>query len=143
MSGILLVRDVMTTNVKTARPFSTVRDAVEKMNRFGIGSLVVIKEDRPVGIVTERDVMRRIVEPFFDLSIAKVKDIMSTQLVTIRGDVGVEEAASLMVKKKIKKLPVVEDERLVGMITSMDIMRANPKIVSYFEEHMKKEHPQR
>jgi CBS domain-containing protein len=140
VSGILLVRDVMTTKVKTTRPFSTVKDAVEKMNRFAIGSLVVVKDDRPVGIVTERDIMQKIVAPFFDLSVAKVKDIMSTQLITIRGDVGVEEAASLMVKKKIKKLPVVEDEKLVGMITSMDIMRANPKIVSFFEEHMKREH---
>ena len=137
MSGILLVRDVMTTNVKTVRPYSTVKDVVRKMNKFGIGSVVVVDEERPIGIITERDVMRKIVEPFFDLDVVKAKDIMSTQLVTITGDVGVEEAARLMARRKIKKLPVVEDEKLVGIVTSMDVMRANPKIVSLLEELLK------
>jgi CBS domain-containing protein len=137
MSGILLVREVMTTNVKTVRPFSTVKDVVQKMNKFGIGSVVVVEEDRPVGIITERDIMRSIAEQFFDPSVVKVKDIMSTQLVTISGDVSVEEAARLMASRKIKKLPVVEDEKLVGIVTSMDVMRANPKIVGLLEELLK------
>jgi len=137
MSGILLVREIMTTNVKTVRPFSTVKDVVQKMNKFGIGSVVVVEEDRPVGIITERDVMRSIAEQFFDPSVVKVKDIMSTQLVTISGDASVEEAARLMASRKIKKLPVVEDEKLVGIVTSMDVMRANPKIVDLLEELLK------
>jgi CBS domain-containing protein len=137
MSGTLLVRDVMTTNVKTVRPFSTVRDVVRKMNRFGIGSVMVVEEDRPVGIITERDILQRIVEPFLDPSVIKAKDIMSTQLVTIGGDVSVEEAASLMARRKIKKLPVVENGKLVGIVTSMDVMRANPKIVGLLEELLK------
>jgi len=109
MSGILLVREAMTTNVKTVRPFSTVKDVVQKMNKFGIGSVVVVEEDRSVGIITERDIMRSIAGQFFDPSVVKAKDIMSTQLVTISGDVSVEEAARLMANRKIKKLPVVED----------------------------------
>ena len=137
MSGILLVREVMTTNVKTVRPFSTVKDVVQKMNKFGIGSVVVVEEGRPVGIITERDIMRSIAEQFFDPSVVKVKDIMSTQLVTISGDVSVEEAARLMATRKIKKLPVVENEKLVGIVTSMDVMRANPKIVGLLEELLK------
>ena len=137
MSGILLVREVMTTNVKTVRPFSTVKDVVQKMNKFGLGSVVVVEEDRPVGIITERDIMRNIAEQFFDPSLVKAKDIMSTQLFTISGDVSVEEAARLMASRKIKKLPVVEDEKLVGIVTSMDVMRANPKIVGLLEELLK------
>jgi CBS domain-containing protein len=137
MSGILLVREVMTANVKTVRPFSTVKEVVQKMNKFGIGSVVVVEEDRPVGIITERDIMRNIAERFFDPSLVKAKDIMSTQLFTISGDVSVEEAARLMVSRKIKKLPVVEDQKLVGIVTSMDVMRANPKIVGLLEELLK------
>ncbi len=137
MSGTLLVRDVMTADVKTVRPFSTVRDVVRKMNRFGIGSVVVVEEDRPVGIITERDILQRIVEPFLDPAMIKAKDIMSTRLVTVSGDVSVEEAARLMARMKIKKLPVVESEKLVGIITSMDVMRANPKIIGLFEELLK------
>jgi CBS domain-containing protein len=137
MSGILLVREVMTANVKTVRPFSTVKEVVQKMNKFGIGSVVVVEEDRPVGIITERDIMRNIAERFFDPSLVKAKDIMSTQLFTISGDVSVEEAARLMASRKIKKLPVVEDQKLVGIVTSMDVMRANPKIVGLLEELLK------
>jgi CBS domain-containing protein len=137
MSGILLVREVMTANVKTVRPFSTVKEVVQKMNKFGIGSVVVVEEDRPVGIITERDIMRNIAERFFDPSLVKAKDIMSTQLVTISGDVSFEEAARLMASRKIKKLPVVEDQKLVGIVTSMDVMRANPKIVGLLEELLK------
>ncbi|UCC33121.1 MAG: CBS domain-containing protein [Candidatus Bathyarchaeota archaeon] len=137
MSGILLVRDVMSANVKTVRPFSTVRDVVEKMNKFGIGSIMVVEEDRPVGIITERDIMRELVDPFFDLDVAKAKEIMSTQLVTVSGNADVERAARLMAGRKIKKLPVVENERLVGIVTSMDIVRANPKIIGLLEELLK------
>ncbi|MFQ6064302.1 MAG: cyclic nucleotide-binding/CBS domain-containing protein [Candidatus Bathyarchaeia archaeon] len=137
MSGTLLVRAVMTTDVKTVRPFSTVRDVVRKMNKFGIGSIMVVEEDKPVGIITERDILQRIVEPFLDPSVIKAKDIMSTRLVTVSSDVSVEEAAELMARRKIKKLPVVEDGKLVGIITSMDVMRANPKIVGLFEDLLK------
>jgi len=137
MSEVLLVREVMTTNVKTVRPFSTVKDVVRKMNKFYIGSVLVVEGERPVGIITERDILRRIVEQGYDPAVVKAKDIMSTQLVTISGDVGVEEAARLMARNKIKKLPVVENEKLVGIVTSMDVMRANPKIVSLLEELLK------
>jgi CBS domain-containing protein len=124
----------MTTNVKTVRPYSNVKDVVRKMNKFGIGSVVVVEDDRPVGIITERDILRRIVEPFLDPGLIKAKDVMSTQLITISGDISIEEAASLMARRKIKKLPVVEDEKLVGIVTSMDVVRANPKIVSLLKE---------
>lgn len=137
MSGILLVRDVMTTNVKTVRPYSTAGDVVRKMNKFYIGSVLVVEEERPVGIITERDILRRIVEQGYDPAMVKAKDIMSTQLVTIGGDASVEEAARMMARKKIKKLPVVENEKLVGIVTSMDVMRANPKIISLLEELLK------
>ena len=137
MSEVLLVREVMTTNVKTVRPFSTVKDVVRKMNKFYIGSVLVVEGERPVGIITERDILRRIVEQGYDPAVVKAKEIMSTQLVTISGDVGVEEAARLMARNKIKKLPVVENEKLVGIVTSMDVMRANPKIVSLLEELLK------
>ncbi len=137
MSGILLVRDVMTTNVKTVRPYSSVKDVVQKMNKFGISSVLVVAEDRPVGIITERDILRSMAVQFFDPSMIKAKEIMSTRLVAVSGDASVEEAARLMARRKIKKLPVVEDEKLVGIITSMDVMRANPKIISLLEELLK------
>jgi len=134
MAGVLMVRDVMTKAVKTVRIDSTIREVVQKMNKFDIGSIVVVDDRRPVGIITERDILRRIVEQYIDPSIVKVNEIMSQPLMTVDPDASIEESARLMAKKQIKKLPVVENGRLVGIITSMDIMRAAPKLVSILEE---------
>jgi len=129
-----MVRDVMTKAVKTVRIDSNVREAVQKMNKFDIGSIVVVDNRKPVGIITERDILRRIVEQSIDPSIVKVREIMSQPIVTVDSDTSIEEAARLMAKKQIKKLPVVENDRLVGIITSMDIMRAAPMLFSLLEE---------
>jgi CBS domain-containing protein len=134
MAEFLMVRDVMTKSVKTVQTGSTVREAVQKMNKFDIGSIVVMDNKRPVGIITERDILRKIVEQGIDPSVVKANDIMSYPLITAEPDQSIEEAARLMAKKGIKKLPVVEDGRLVGIVTSMDIMKAAPKLMSLFQE---------
>ena len=124
----------MTRGVKTVRVDANVREAVRKMNKFDIGSIVVMQGRRPFGILTERDILRRIVEPCIEPSIVKVKEIMSHPVVTIKPDVNIEEATRLMVRKRIKKLPVVENDALVGIITSMDLMRAGPKLIDSLED---------
>ena len=75
MSGIILVRDIMVRNVKTVRTDDTVLEAVKKMNKFRIGSVIVTNNGRPVGIITERNILQRIVEPSLDPAILRVKDI--------------------------------------------------------------------
>ena len=133
MSGILMVRDVMTKNVKTVGIYENVREAVQKMNKFNIGSVVVVDTERrrPIGIVTERDILR-MVELHSEPKLFEIKNIMSTPLVTINPNTDIEDAAKLMTKKRIKRLPVIENDRLVGIITSSDIMKASPKLVSVF-----------
>ena len=127
----------MVTNIKTVRVDDTVLDAVKKMNKFRIGSVVVIGGDRPVGIITERNILQRIVEPGLDPMVVKAREIMSAPLITIEPYAPLEEAARLMVKHGIKKLPVVEGGKLVGMITTSDLVRANPIQVSIIEELLK------
>ena len=78
MAGILLVRDAMTTNVKTVTPDSSLVEVIQKMNKFEIGSVVVVQRKRPVGIITERDILRKIIEPWVDPTIVKAKEIMSS-----------------------------------------------------------------
>jgi len=63
MAGIVLVRDVMSKDVKVVRPDTLVKEVVATMNKFDIGSIIVVQSNRPVGIITERDILRRIVEP--------------------------------------------------------------------------------
>jgi len=137
MSGFLLVRDAMAKNVKTVRVDDTVLDAVKKMNKFRIGSIVVLSGDRPVGIITERDILQRIVEPSLDPMVVKAREIMSAPLTTIGPEAPLEEAARLMVRHGIKKLPVVEGGKLVGVITTTDLVRASPIQVSIIDELLK------
>lgn len=134
MSGILLVRDIMTRNVKTARTDDTILDIVRKMNKFRIGSLIVTNNGRPVGIITKRDVLEKIVEQRLDPEAMLARHIMSSPLVTIDPNAPVEEAAKLMVERQIKRLVVVEDGKLVGIISSTDIMRSSPTQISILEE---------
>lgn len=134
MSGILLVRDIMSRNVKTVRTDDTVLEAVSKMNKFRIGSVVVTNNGRQVGIVTERNIMERIVEPRLDPMMVRVKEIMSSPVITIESNAGLDEAVQVMVKKSIKKLPVTEGGKVMGILSTTDIVRSSPTRVGILEE---------
>jgi len=134
MAGVLLVRDFMSRDIKTVRPDATVKEAVGKMNKFRISSIIVMEGKRPVGIITERDILERIVEPCMEPTAIKAKDIMSSPVISTSPEVSIEDAARLMSTKKIKKLVVIENGKLVGIVTSMDLIRASPKFVSIMEE---------
>lgn len=126
----MLVLDAMNKDVKTIRPDATVKDAVQIMNRYRIGSLVVIKgTGEVVGIVTERDILMDVVGEGRDSGTVRVEEIMTTKLVTVDPHQSVEEAADLMVEHKIKKLPVVEAGRLVGIITASDLVRYERSLI--------------
>lgn len=134
MAGALLVRDIMTKPVKTARPDSSVAEVVRKMNKFGIGSIVVVERGQPVGVITERDILSKVVEPCIDPRNIRAKDVMSSPVITIREDATVEEAAELMAKRGVKKLPVVNNGKLVGIVTSTDIVRNAPSLLELIKE---------
>lgn len=124
MSSSVLVRDVMSKNIKTARPDSKLIEVVQKMVKFNIGSIIIMKRDMPAGIITERDVLKSLIETNRNLEITEAKDIMSGPLITIEEYADVESASRLMLKNNIKKLPVVDDGNLIGIITTSDIVRA-------------------
>ena len=129
MEGALLVRDVMSENVRTVRSNSTITEVVRKMNKFEIGSVVVVEGERPVGIITERDILRRVLEVTLAAEAMKAKEIMSSPLMTVDDGATVEEAARMMADRHIKKLPVVKDRKLIGIVTSTDIVRNSPRLV--------------
>jgi len=134
MTGVLLVRDFMSKDVKTVRTDATVKEAVTKMNKFRISSIIVMEGKRPVGIITERDILERIVEPCMEPTAIKAKGIMSSPVMFTSPEVSIEDAARLMAARKIKKLAVIENGKLVGIVTSMDLMRASPKLISLMGE---------
>jgi len=134
MSGLIMVRDVMAKNVKTVKTGDTVYAAVQKMNKFDIGSVIVTASGRPVGIITETNIMRRIVGPRMDPATIWAKDIMTGPLITIDPNADLTEAAKIMAKNNINRLPVMEGDKLVGLISSTDIVKANPTQLSILEE---------
>jgi CBS domain-containing protein len=134
MSGFIIVRDIMAKNLKTVKPDDTVHTAVVKMNKFDIGSVIVVSSGRPVGIITETNVMRRVVEPRMDPATVWAKDIMSSPLITIEQTAAVEEAAKIMAQKGINRLPVINGSKLVGLISSTDIVKANPTQLGILDE---------
>lgn len=109
--------------VYTIQPAATVADAVRQMNEKGIGALLVVDGERPVGIFTERDVLRRVVDADRDPALTRVAEVMTRNPVTIGPDWHVEEAMQLMTSHRFRHLPVLEDGRLVGMISIGDLLR--------------------
>ena len=113
----------MSTNIKTVTPDSPLTDVIKKMVKFNISCVIVMDQGRHVGIITERDILKNLVKPNMDLELIEAKTIMSRPLITILDDATIEEASRSMLKNNIKKLPVVRDNRLVGILTSSDIVR--------------------
>ncbi len=134
MASSMIVRDIMTTNVKTVRPDTLIQEVIAFMNKLNIGSVVVVQGDRPVGIITERDLIYRVVQPCLAPSAVKAREVMSTPLTTIDESATIEEAVRLMAQKKIKKLPVMNNEKLAGIMTFTDIAFDVPGMLSMLEE---------
>jgi CBS domain-containing protein len=134
ISGIVLAKDIMSKPVETIDINASVIDAVLKMNKSKHGSIMVIEKEKLVGIITERDILERIVERFLDPREIQVNEIMSSPVVTIPPDTSIEEAAKMMTEKNIKKLPIMEDGKLVGIVTSMDLVKAGPKLLVMLED---------
>ena len=125
----LKVEDVMVKEVMTIDENATVKEAAEVMNKFEIGCLIAVRKGKAMGILTERDLLKRVVAESKDASKTKVKDVMSSPLVVVEPSMDLEEAVRLMFQMKIKKLPVVDEKRLVGLVTLTDIARFQPQMI--------------
>ena len=117
-----LVSAIMSTKVVTAGAADKDSKALQTMVRHKIGSIVVVEKGKPVGILTERDVSMRLAKGQ-NVRGMLIRNVMSKPLVTITPSAEVWQAVEQMVRKDIVRLPVVEDDRLVGMVTERDIFR--------------------
>ncbi len=117
------VRAFMNSRLETVEVGSTVREAVRKMVQKEIGSVLVTKKGVPIGIMTERDILRRLVFPADTLE-RPVEEMMSGPLITVGPLATLAEAAEIMVQRKIRRLPVKDGDSIVGIITQRDLQRA-------------------
>jgi CBS domain-containing protein len=112
-----------TKSLVTISPTATAMEAVNVMNEEKIGSVIVVNDGAPVGIFTERDVLVRIVAAGRDASTTLVEEIMTTELVAVRPSTTVEEAMRIVTTKRCRHLPVMEEGRLVGLVSIGDLTR--------------------
>lgn len=115
------VADIMTIEAAEIQGEAPVTDAAKEMAKKGSGCILVTEAGKVVGIVTERDLVRRVLGDGFDPTQVKVKDIMTTPLVTVGPTTSVEDASRIMSQYRVRRLPVVKDGTLVGLITVSDI----------------------
>jgi len=129
---MIYVKDIMTTNVRTVPTGSSVADAAKLMARWKIGSLVIVKGKKPVGIITEGDVSRCVAK-----GLNPVKTPVSYQkkkLIAVDPREPIEEAAKMMAAAGVKKLPVMDGDELVGMLTQTDIVNSSFSLVTSLKE---------
>ncbi|MGD0204398.1 MAG: CBS domain-containing protein [Candidatus Bathyarchaeia archaeon] len=112
----------MTKNVVSIGVNNSVIEAAELMGSNRVGCLVIMDGEVPIGIVTERDIVRRVVAKKMPLD-TKVSEIMSKSLITVDPDASLKEAARLMSSNKIRRLPVLKQNRLVGIVVAADFVR--------------------
>ena len=117
-----LVSAIMSTKVVTVKSTDRVSKALQTMVRHKIGSIVVVEKRRPIGILTERDFFTRMARRQ-DVRGLAVGKIMSKPLVTVGPSVEVTHAVEQMVRKGVRRLPVMDGDRLVGIITERDVFR--------------------
>ena len=116
------VKDFMTRGVLTIDSEKTILEAAELMSQKEVGDVVVLKGEIPRGIVTERDFVRRVVARKTPLD-TKISDVMTKPLITISPDASLKEAARKMINSGIRRLPVVKQHKLVGIIVVSDFAR--------------------
>lgn len=116
----------MTSNVLVTAPDATVMDVARQMRAQNRGSIVVMDKTRPIGIVTERDLFKKVVAEGLVPKEVLVRDIMTSPLVSIAPGDSIKSASKIMVDREIRRLPVIEKNKLVGIVTAADLARLEP-----------------
>lgn len=125
-----LIKSEMKKDVVVIDRDEPVIEAAKILARRRIGCLVVVGEGKPVGVMTERDILNHAVVPEKNLKETRVKEIMTKTPITLNPENTIEEASHLFNTKKIKKLPITEKGKLVGILTQTDLLNAMERIES-------------
>jgi CBS domain-containing protein len=131
------VKDAMTAEVKTAAPSQSLTDVARLMKQEGVGSVPVVDGERLIGVVTDRDIVVRGIADGSDPHAIKAGDIASRDIVTVRPDDNLDEALRLMGQHQVRRLPVVDEGQLVGMVAQADVAQeAKEKDVGHVVEEI-------
>lgn len=139
----MLVKDIMTRVVVSIRPQDTAVTACVEYKKHGVGCLIIKQENMVVGILTERDIIERIILEERDPQETLVEDIMSRNIKTIHASASVEQATKVMKDNHIKKLPVILNNEIVGIITATDITNRVPQLAKELQPPLDQDTPYR
>jgi CBS domain-containing protein len=137
MQARISVGELMSEKVVTVEVDVPIAKVAQTMRRKNVGCVVVCEKGRPVGVITEWDIMKKVVEKNQEPKRFLARDVMSAPLISVKKDTDAVEALRLMVKKKIRRLPVVEGDRLLGIVTLVDlfsVLQEDKKIATEIEK---------
>ena len=132
----MLVKDIMTREIVAIPPDETIESAAVTMTQCGISSLIIRGERSVLGILTERDVLTRVVACGEDPREVRVQDVMTSQIISVEPETSLEEASELMLKNRIKKLPIIDPknpERVQGILSLTDVALVKPHLIKEFK----------
>ncbi len=131
----LKVGDVMTKGVIYVTPKDNVQRIAEIMKKNDIDSIIVMDRGKGIGIITDRDIICKIVAEGKDPKTVNVSEVMTSPLITITPDIDIDDAARLMRDKNIKRLVVVKNNKIIGILSEFDIIRVEPALHLLIREH--------
>ncbi|HUV33963.1 MAG TPA: CBS domain-containing protein [Candidatus Desulfaltia sp.] len=137
-ASALKVKDLMTPSVVSISPVESVEDAARVMTRFGISSVIVSGSGNVDGILTERDVLQRVVASGRDPKITAVEEVMTRSVISADPEMSLEEAGQIMLNKRIKKLPVIHPRdggKVLGILSLTDIASLQPEIMRNYAKN--------
>ena len=130
----ILVEEVMTKSPRTGSPNMTVKETAVLMRDEKVGSLIIVEDGIPIGIVTERDFLNKIVSENKVPSKTLVKEIMTSPLITATAKESLSDATKRMSSMHVRRLPVVRGDALVGVLTENDVLRISPSLIELTRE---------
>jgi CBS domain-containing protein len=126
MKGEVIIKEAMKSNPIVVKPKITVLEAAKLMKEKKIGNVIVVENNQPIGILTESDIIKKVVAEGKTAKTVLVEEVMTTPVIVAEPYIPVEEAMKTMGKCNIRRLPVVENGKLIGIITHKDISRISP-----------------
>ena len=133
----MFVKDIMAVNVVTIALDASILEASKSMSEMDIGSVIIVDKDRPVGIITEADIVRRVIAGERDPKTTSVSEVMSSPIIHVEPGTGLTDAMRVMAKSNIRRVAVLKNNSLAGIITSRDILRWSPELIDILVESLR------
>lgn len=133
----MIVRDIMAVNVVTMSLDASVLDVAKSMSQMDISSVIVTDEERAVGIITEADIVRRVIAEGKDIHSTHASEIMSSPIIHVEPGTPLTDAMRVMAKSNIRRVAVLKNNTLAGIITSRDILRWSPELIDILVESLR------